>query len=123
MTQVGSEVALGEGAPQELAAGSSLETSKVPEVVWGFWVLKIVATTLGETGGDMVSMSMNLGYLAATGIFAALFLVAVGAQIAAKRFHPALYWATIVSATTVGTTLADFTTRSLGIGYAGGSLL
>lgn len=96
---------------------------KVPEVVLGFWVVKIAATTLGETGGDAVSMSMNLGYLVATGIFAVIFLIAVMAQIKASRFHPALYWTTIVATTTVGTTLADFADRSLGIGYAGGSSL
>lgn len=88
-----------------------------------FWVIKIAATTLGETGGDAVSMSMNLGYLAATGIFALIFVAAVGTQIAAKAFHPYIYWTTIIATTTVGTTLADFATRSLGIGYAGGSLL
>jgi len=98
-------------------------TSKVPEVTLLFWIIKIAATTLGETGGDAVSMSMNLGYLTATGIFALLFVVAVGVQIAAKRFHPYVYWATIIATTTVGTTLADFATRSLGIGYAGGSSL
>lgn len=97
--------------------------SKVPEVTLIFWIIKIAATTLGETGGDAVSMSMNLGYLAATGIFAAIFLLAVCAQIAAKRFHPYLYWTTIVATTTVGTTLADFADRSLGIGYAGGASL
>lgn len=95
--------------------------SKVPEVTLLFWIIKIAATTLGETGGDAVSMSMNLGYLAATGIFAVIFLLAVGAQIAAKRFNPFLYWTTIIATTTVGTTLADFADRSLGIGYAGGS--
>ena len=97
--------------------------SKVPEVTLIFWIVKIAATTLGETGGDAVSMSMNLGYLVATGIFAVIFLVAVGAQIAAKRFHPFLYWTTIIATTTVGTTLADFADRSLGIGYAGGASL
>jgi uncharacterized membrane-anchored protein len=97
--------------------------SKVPEVALVFWIIKILATTLGETGGDAVSMSMNLGYLVGTGIFAALFVVAVYAQIAAKRFHPLLYWATIIASTTVGTTLADFADRSLGIGYAGGTVL
>ncbi len=97
--------------------------SKVPEVTLIFWIIKIAATTLGETGGDAVSMSMNLGYLVATVIFAAIFLVAVFAQIKAKKFHPALYWATIIATTTVGTTLADFADRSLGIGYAGGSTL
>jgi len=97
--------------------------SKVPEVTLIFWIIKIAATTLGETGGDAVSMSMNLGYLVATAIFAAIFLVAVVAQIGAKGFHPFLYWATIIATTTVGTTLADFADRSLGIGYAGGSSL
>lgn len=98
-------------------------TSKVPEVTALFWVLKIAATTLGETGGDAVSMSMHLGYLIGTGIFAVLFAAFVVWQIRADRFHPALYWATIVATTTVGTTLADFATRSIGIGYLGGSLL
>jgi len=97
--------------------------SKVPEVTLIFWVLKIFATTLGETAGDAVSMSMNLGYLAASIIFAAIFLVAVGAQIEAKRFHSVLYWTTIIATTTVGTTMADFADRSLDIGYAGGSAL
>lgn len=97
--------------------------SKVPEVTLIFWIIKIAATTLGETGGDAVSMSMNLGYLVATTIFAAIFLAAVVAQIRAKGFHPFLYWATIIATTTVGTTLADFADRSLGIGYAGGSSL
>jgi uncharacterized membrane-anchored protein len=104
---------------QEVTPG----TTKVPEVTLAFWVIKIAATTLGETGGDTVSMSMNLGYLVGTGIFATLFVGAVILQIKAKRFHPVLYWATIIASTTVGTTLADFTTRSLGVGYAGGSLL
>jgi uncharacterized membrane-anchored protein len=98
-------------------------TSKVPEVTFAFWIIKIAATTLGETGGDAVSMSMDLGYLAATGIFAAILLVAAGAQISAARFHPYLYWTTVVATTTVGTTLADFADRSLGIGYAGGASL
>jgi uncharacterized membrane-anchored protein len=97
--------------------------SKVPEVTLVFWIIKILATTLGETGGDAVSMSMNLGYLLGTGIFSVLFLVAVLAQVRARKFHPFLYWATIIATTTVGTTLADFATRSLGIGYAGGSLI
>jgi uncharacterized membrane-anchored protein len=97
--------------------------SKVPEVTFAFWVIKVAATTLGETAGDAVSMSMNLGYLVGTGIFAALFVGAVAVQIAAKTFHPFLYWTTIIATTTVGTTLADFADRSLGIGYAGGSSL
>ena len=97
--------------------------SKVPEVTWIFWIIKIAATTLGETGGDAVSMSMNLGYLMGTAIFAVIFLIAVMAQIKAESFKPLLYWATIIATTTVGTTLADFADRSLGIGYAGGSTL
>ena len=94
--------------------------SKVPQVTLVFWIIKIAATTLGETGGDAVTMSMNLGYLVGSAIFLALFLVTVGAQIAAKRFHPFLYWGVVVATTTFGTTLADFVDRSLGIGYAGG---
>ena len=97
--------------------------AKVPEVTLGFWLIKIAATTLGETGGDAVSMSMHLGYLVSTGIFAAIFLACVFAQVKAKGFHPFLYWTTIIATTTVGTTLADFADRSLGIGYAGGSSL
>jgi uncharacterized membrane-anchored protein len=97
--------------------------SKVPEVTLVFWIIKIAATTLGEVGGDAVSMSMNLGYLIGTAIFAAIFLVAVIAQTRAKQFHPLLYWATIIATTTVGTTLADFADRSLGIGYAEGTAL
>ena len=97
--------------------------SKVPELTLIFWVIKILATTLGETAGDAVSMSMNLGYLLSTAIFSAIFFVAVSAQIKAKQFHPFLYWATIIATTTVGTTLADYATRSLGIGYTGGSVL
>lgn len=98
-----------------------LTLTKVPEVTLGFWIVKIAATTLGETGGDAVSMSMNLGYLIGTAIFAVFFIAAVTAQVRAKQFHPPLYWLTIIATTTVGTTLADFADRSLGIGYAGGS--
>ena len=101
-------------ATQEIA-------SKVPEVTLIFWIIKILATTLGETGGDAVSMSMNLGYLVSTGIFGILFIASVIAQVSAKKFHPVLYWTTIIATTTVGTTLADFADRSLGIGYAGGT--
>jgi uncharacterized membrane-anchored protein len=97
--------------------------SKVPEVTLGFWIIKILATTLGETGGDAVSMSMKLGYLAGTGVFLVAFVVAVAVQIRAIRFHPLLYWTTIIASTTIGTTLADFADRSLGLGYAGGSIL
>jgi uncharacterized membrane-anchored protein len=98
-------------------------SSKVAEITLAFWIMKIFATTLGETGGDAVSMSLNLGYLVSTGIFAVVFAIAVMAQVKAERFHSVLYWLTIVATTTVGTTLADFADRSLGIGYAGGSLL
>lgn len=106
--------------------------SKVPAVTLGFWIIKILATTLGETAGDTVTMSWlgettedanPNGYLIGTAIFFALLILLVAIQIAARRFHPMLYWATIVASTTAGTTLADFCTRSLGIGYLGGSTL
>ena len=97
--------------------------TKVPHVTLLFWLIKIAATTLGETGGDTLSMSMHLGYLTATLIFTLVFIVAVGIQIAAKKFHPYVYWTTIIATTTVGTTLADFADRSLGIGYLGGTTL
>ncbi|HQR40537.1 MAG TPA: hypothetical protein PLF26_19295 [Blastocatellia bacterium] len=96
---------------------------KVPAVTLGFWIIKILATTLGETGGDAVSMSMDVGYLLSTVIFMAIFLGAVLLQIRARGFRPFLYWATIIASTTVGTTLADYATRSVGIGYSGGSAL
>src|SRR5881275_1877766 len=99
------------------------ELAKVPAATLGFWIIKILATTLGETAGDSVTMSMNLGYLAGTAIFAALLAVALTAQLRATRFHPLLFWLVIVATTTVGTTLADFCDRSLGIGYLGGSTL
>lgn len=97
--------------------------SKVPAITLGFWIIKIVATTLGETGGDTVSMSINLGYLVGSAIFLAVLLVLVWWQIRAQQFHPFLYWATIIASTTAGTTMADFATRSMGIGYTGGSAL
>ena len=97
--------------------------AKVPAITLGFWIIKILATTLGETGGDALSMSMNLGYLVSTAIFAAVFIAFVLAQIRAMRFNAWLYWLTIIATTTLGTTLADFADRSLGIGYSGGSLL
>ncbi|MCH4268255.1 MAG: hypothetical protein LKF80_07610 [Brevundimonas sp.] len=97
--------------------------SKVPAVTLGFWIIKILATTLGETAGDTVTMTMKLGYLAGTVIFMTVLIVLVWGQITAKRFRPFLYWATIIASTTAGTALADFATRSLGIGYTGGSLL
>ena len=97
--------------------------NKVPAMTLGFWIIKIAATTLGETGGDTVTMTLKLGYLAGTAIFLAALLILALLQIRAKRFHPFLYWATIVASTTAGTTMADFADRSLGIGYTGGSLL
>src|SRR5207244_7487364 len=106
--------------------------AKVPQVTFLFWVVKVLATTLGETGGDSVTMSWlrettpeakGTGYLIGTGIFGVIFIVAVLVQIRAKKFHPFLYWLTIVATTTVGTTLADYCTRSLGIGYTGGSTI
>jgi len=97
--------------------------AKVPAVTLGFWIIKILATTLGETGGDTVTMTMNLGYLTGTFIFLSALIVLVIVQIRAKHFYPLLYWATIVASTTAGTTMADFADRSLGIGYAGGSTL
>ena len=108
----------------------NVSASKVPEVTLGFWIIKILATTLGETGGDTVTMTwlkadvmVNAGYLVGSAIFLLVLIVLVIAQIVARRFHPFLYWATIVASTTFGTTMADFATRSLGIGYTGGSLL
>ncbi|MDF2383070.1 hypothetical protein JMG10_16420 [Nostoc ellipsosporum NOK] len=97
--------------------------TKVPAVTLGFWIIKILATTLGETGGDTVSMTWQMGYLASTAIFVVPLVLLVAWQIAARRFHPFLYWATIIASTTAGTTMADFATRSLGIGYTGGSAL
>src|SRR5271169_652501 len=97
--------------------------SKVPEVTLVFWIIKIAATTLGETGGDTVTMTLDWGYLAGTALFLALLVALVAAQVRAKAFHPALYWGTIVASTTFGTTMADFADRSLGIGYTGGSSL
>lgn len=97
--------------------------SKVPEVTLIFWVIKILCTTIGETGGDALSMSMDLGYLLSTGIFAVIFVAAVIVQVSAKKYYPVIYWITIIATTTVGTTLADFADRSLGIGYVGGTTI
>jgi len=97
--------------------------SKVPAVTLVFWAIKVLATTLGETGGDTLSMTYNLGYFASSAIFIVPLIVLVLAQIRARLFHPLLYWATIIASTTAGTTMADFATRSLGIGYAGGAML
>ena len=100
-----------------------IERSKVPEVTLVFWIIKILATTLGETGGDAVSTSMNFGYAISSFIFIGIFLVAVAAQISARKFHRFLYWLVVVATTTAGTTMADFADRSLGIGYPGGASL
>jgi uncharacterized membrane-anchored protein len=97
--------------------------TKVPAVTLAFWIIKIAATTLGETGGDTVTMTWNFGYLLGTLIFIGPLVVLVAWQVAAKKFHPFLYWTTIVASTTAGTTMADFADRSLGIGYSGGSLI
>ena len=102
---------------------SEARSSKVAEVTLGFWFIKVLATTLGETGGDTITMTLGWGYLAGTALFAFALVALVAMQIRAARFHPALYWATIVASTTFGTTMADFADRSLGIGYAGGSTL
>jgi uncharacterized membrane-anchored protein len=101
----------------------ALSATKVPEVTLGFWIIKIAATTLGETGGDSVTMTLNWGYLTGTAIFLTALVVLVILQIRAKTFHPILFWATIVASTTFGTTMADFADRSLGIGYPGGAAL
>jgi uncharacterized membrane-anchored protein len=105
--------------PQSIA----VNLNKVPEITLAFWIIKIAATTFGETAGDAVSMTLKLGYAVSTGIFFVAFLFFLAAQVHAKRFHPFLYWAVIVATTTVGTTMADFADRSLGIGYVGGSLI
>ena len=107
----------------EPARASGRTWAKVPEVTLVFWVIKVAATTLGETGGDTVTMTLNWGYLAGSALFLVALVVLAALQIRAKRFHPALYWATIVASTTFGTTLADFADRSVGLGYAGGTFL
>src|SRR6202012_2338378 len=108
---------------QEMNDVSKQALTKVPAVTLGFWVIKVLATTLGETGGDTVTMTLNWGYVAGVALFGTTLVALVAGQILAKRFHATLYWATIVASTPFGTTLADFAARSLGIGYAGGSLL
>jgi uncharacterized membrane-anchored protein len=107
---------------QPVHEASEVRFSKVPQVTFIFWCIKILCTTLGETGGDAVTMSMKLGYPVGTAIFATIFLAAVAVQVKARRFYPFLYWVTIIATTTVGTTMADFADRSLGVGYTGGSL-
>lgn len=110
-------------ALEQNGAPTLSDLAKVPAVTLGFWVIKILATTLGETGGDTVSMTMSLGYLVGTAIFLGLLVLLVWWQVQARRFHPVLYWTTIIASTTAGTTMADYATRSIGIGYTGGSLL
>jgi uncharacterized membrane-anchored protein len=128
--QTHSEATKGRGNEAKYALGGragyavmAMSETKVPEVTLLFWIIKIAATTLGETGGDTVTMTLNWGYLVGTAIFLVLLVVLVICQIIAKRFHPFLYWATIVASTTFGTTMADFADRSLNIGYAGGASL
>jgi uncharacterized membrane-anchored protein len=103
--------------------GDDAVASKVPAVTLGFWVIKVAATTLGETGGDTVTMTMNLGYLTGTAIFLSALAALVVWQVKVKNFNPFVYWATIIASTTAGTTMADFTDRSLGVGYTGGSAI
>ncbi|HMJ44700.1 MAG TPA: hypothetical protein VK522_20750, partial [Pseudolabrys sp.] len=105
------------------SVGVDAHLSKIPAVTLTFWLIKIAATTLGETGGDTVTMTLNWGYLAGTVLFSSVLVALVVVQIVAKKFHPYLYWATIIASTTFGTTMADFADRSLGIGYTGGSSL
>ena len=107
----------------EIPVSSDELLTKVPEVTLIFWIIKIAATTLGETGGDTVTMTLNWGYLAGTALFLVALVVLVGAQIVAEKFRPFLYWGAIIASTTFGTTMADFADRSLGIGYTGGSSL
>lgn len=109
------------GMAENTSLRATSNMTKVPEVTFTFWIIKILATTLGETGEDAVSMTEHLGYAIGSAIFIGIFVVAVAAQITAKSFHPFLYWAVIVATTTAGTTMADFADRSLGIGYAGGA--
>jgi uncharacterized membrane-anchored protein len=104
-------------------SGSLINLNKVPEVTLIFWIIKICATTLGETAGDAVTMTMRLGYAAGSAIFLTAFIVIVTAQIKARSFHSFLYWAVIVATTTAGTTMADYADRSLGVGYVGGSTI
>ena len=115
-------------AGARLVAGASsprpgIGLGKVPQITLGFWIIKIAATTLGETGGDAVTISLGLGYALGTLIFAAIFAVLLGVELATNCFRPFLYWAVVVATTTVGTTMADFADRSLHIGYPGGTLL
>lgn len=111
------------GTPRSVGNQVASVCSKVPAATFGFWVLKLIATTVGEIGGNLLSMNLGLGYLTATLLLFVVFGSFTALQIRAKKFHPALYWTTIVASTTAGTTLADFADRSLGIGYTGGSLL
>jgi uncharacterized membrane-anchored protein len=117
----------GPATPLEIRTESdmdeNLKAAKVPETTLIFWIIKVLATTLGETGGDAVSMSMNLGYAIGSAIFIGVFVIAVAAQMAARKFHPFLYWFVVVATTTAGTTMADLADRSLGIGYPGGASL
>jgi uncharacterized membrane-anchored protein len=127
MTPLAGPALIRDTAPRDTKAEKQVKqaedetSSKVPEVTLIFWIIKIAATTLGETGGDTVTMTLDWGYLAGSLLFLLALIALVAAQIASKKFHPILYWATIVASTTFGTTMADFADRSLGIGYTGGS--
>ncbi len=110
-------------AGEPIASEETDLLSKVPEVTLAFWIIKILATTVGETGGDALSMTLNLGYALSTVIFLAFFVGALTAQVSAKRFHPLFYWATVVATTTVGTTTSDMIDRTLGLGYVKGSAM
>src|SRR4030081_3414866 len=111
------------GSSTSRPADESDELSKVPRVTLAFWVVKIFATTLGETGGDALSMQLNLGYAVSTMIFLAFFLVTLSAQVASKHYHPLFYWAVVVATTTVGTTTSDYIDRTLGLGYVKSSII
>jgi uncharacterized membrane-anchored protein len=110
-------------SPQSRDPHASNLASKVPHVTLAFWVIKILATTLGETGGDSVTMSLKLGYAVGTLIFLGFFAVTLVAQVASKRYHPLIYWAVVVATTTVGTTMSDYFDRTLGLGYIKSSMI
>ena len=97
--------------------------SKVPRVTLAFWVVKILATTFGETGGDALSMTLNLGYAVSSLIFLAFFVITLGAQVGSKHYHPVFYWAVVIATTTVGTTTSDYIDRTLGVGYVASSIV
>lgn len=117
------ETLAAESTPEATGFASRVWQSKVPHVTLLFWLIKICATTLGETGGDAVSMSLGWGYALSSALFLSVFVVAVSAQIAARKYHPFVYWAVVVATTTVGTTVSDFLDRTAGMGYMWSSLV